>query len=99
MPSCWATRRASSTSDKEQQPESLVPPQSFIVAPTTSWPCSSNSAAATDESTPPDIATKIFIANYFPNSATSPPLLEPPSMPDPHRDLWSCVRVSSAGYP
>src|SRR5437016_11071297 len=57
MPSCWATRLASSTSATEQQPESLGPPQSFMVAPTTSWPASRRSAAATDESTPPDMAT------------------------------------------
>ena len=52
IPSCWATRRASSTSATEQQPESDGPPQSFIVAPTTSWPSCSIRAAATDESTP-----------------------------------------------
>ena len=28
-----------------------------MVTPTTSWPASTRSAAATDESTPPDIAT------------------------------------------
>ena len=33
------------------------PPHSFIVAPTTSWPASTIIAAATDESTPPHIAT------------------------------------------
>ena len=57
IPSCWATRRASSTSATEQQPESDGPPHSLSVAPTTSWPCSTRSAAATEESTPPDIAT------------------------------------------
>src|SRR5690242_17270283 len=33
----------------------------------TSWPCSASNAAATDESTPPDIATMIFFlsANGF----------------------------------
>ena len=36
MPSCWATRRASSTSATEQQPESEGPPHSLSVAPTTS---------------------------------------------------------------
>ena len=50
-------RRASSTSATEQQPVSLGPPHSFIVAPTTSHPSSRSSAAATDESTPPDMAT------------------------------------------
>ena len=38
IPSCWATRRASSTSATEQQPESEGPPHSLRVAPTTSWP-------------------------------------------------------------
>src|SRR5215831_7035552 len=57
MPSCSATRRASSTSATEQQPESDSPPQSLRVVPTTSWPCSTSSAAATEESTPPDMAT------------------------------------------
>src|SRR5271155_4346915 len=57
MPSCCATRRASSTSATEQQPESEGPPQSLSVAPTTSYPCSTRRAAATEESTPPDMAT------------------------------------------
>src|ERR1700728_911891 len=57
MPSCWATRRASSTSATEQHPESDGPPHSLRVAPTTSWPASTSRAAATDESTPPDMAT------------------------------------------
>ncbi len=56
MPSRSATRRASSTSATEQQPESLSPPHNFIVTPVTSCPASSRSAAATEESTPPDIA-------------------------------------------
>src|ERR1035438_10731555 len=60
MPSIWATRRASSTSATEQQPESESPPQSFSVAPTTSWPCSIKRPAATDESTPPLMATRTF---------------------------------------
>ena len=38
-------------------PESPTPPQSFIVAPTTSWPASAKSAAATEESTPPERPT------------------------------------------
>ena len=41
MSSCWATRRASSTSDTLQHPVSLSPPHSRIVTPTTSWPSSS----------------------------------------------------------
>src|ERR1035441_10867053 len=60
MPSIWATRRASSTSATEQQPESESPPQSFSVAPTTSWPCSIKRPAATDQSTPPLMATRTF---------------------------------------
>ena len=32
-----------------------APPESLSVAPTTSWPCSTRSAAATEESTPPDM--------------------------------------------
>src|SRR6185503_5377281 len=54
------TRRASFTESREQQGRSGRSPswqKSFIVAPTTSYPCSTSIAAATDESTPPDIAT------------------------------------------
>ena len=58
MPRRRATHRASSTSATEQQPESDSPPHSLSVAPTTSWPASQRRAAATDESTPPDIATR-----------------------------------------
>ena len=61
MPSWSATRRASSTSDTEQQPVSDSPPHSFMVTPTTSWPCSCSSAAATEESTPPDMATSTLM--------------------------------------
>src|SRR5487761_2555152 len=60
MPSWLATRRASSTSATEQQPESDSPPHSLSVAPTTAsvpW-ASAARAAATDESTPPDMATR-----------------------------------------
>src|SRR3954470_5018700 len=57
MPSCAATRRASSTSETLQHPESDSPPQSLSVTPVTSCPCSRSSAAATDESTPPLMAT------------------------------------------
>src|ERR1039458_10844880 len=60
MPSIWATRRPSSTSATEQQPESESPPQSFSVAPTTTCPCWIKRPAATDESTPPLIATRTF---------------------------------------
>src|SRR5579871_2843911 len=58
MPSCCATRRASSTSPTEQHPESCTPPQSFMVTATTSCPSSANMAAATEESTPPDSAAR-----------------------------------------
>src|SRR4029434_3770591 len=45
-------------------PRSSPPPSasySCIDTPMTSWPCSASRAAATDESTPPDIATTILI--------------------------------------
>src|SRR5512147_2274941 len=32
-----------------------------MVAPTTSWPCSTSRAAATELSTPPDMATRTFL--------------------------------------
>src|SRR5260370_7294899 len=63
MSSSEATRRASSTALSEQQPpcfaDSSVSPRGHCcsVTPTTSWPWACRSAAATDESTPPDIAT------------------------------------------
>ena len=60
MSSCWATRRASSTSATLQQPVSLSPPHRRIVTPTTSCPSRASSAAATDESTPPLMATITF---------------------------------------
>src|SRR4051812_42992797 len=63
MSSCAATRRASSAASSEQQlflNSETVSATSWsrIQTPTTSWPCSVRSAAATDESTPPDIATR-----------------------------------------
>src|SRR2546425_10947285 len=58
-----ATRRASCRSSIEQQLPNEVCPSlwsySCIDSPMTSCPCSSSSAAATDESTPPDMATTI----------------------------------------
>ena len=66
MSSCWATRRASSTSDTLQQPVSLSPPHSRIVTPTTSWPSRAAARPATDESTPPLIATITRIAPIAP---------------------------------
>src|SRR5881628_2964904 len=60
-----ATRRASCRSSMEQQLPNEVCPSlwsySCIDRPMTSWPCSASSAAATDESTPPDMATTIRI--------------------------------------
>src|SRR6267378_6752303 len=60
-----ATRRASCRSSIEQQLPNEVCPSlwsySCIDSPMTSCPCSSSSAAATDESTPPDMATTIRI--------------------------------------
>src|SRR6185295_18718943 len=62
-----ATRRASCRSSIEQQLPNEVCPSlwsySCIDSPMTSCPCSSSRAAATDESTPPDIATTIRIRN------------------------------------
>src|SRR5512141_2312843 len=63
MPSWPATRRASSAASSEQQLflnseyESATSCRR-IHTPTTSWPWRWSSAAATDESTPPDIATR-----------------------------------------
>src|SRR3989442_1450579 len=57
MPSCAATRRASSTSAALQHPESLSPPHNFSVTPVTSCPSAWSTAAATEESTPPLIIT------------------------------------------
>src|SRR2546427_814608 len=62
MSSCAATRRASSTSAALQHPESDSPPHSFSVTPVTSCPASRKSAAATEESTPPLIATSTRVA-------------------------------------
>src|SRR5687767_9397982 len=63
MPIVRATRRASSeASVPQQEPKRGAPSASgrvhtFMVTPTTSKPCSTSSAAATDESTPPDMPT------------------------------------------
>jgi hypothetical protein len=61
MPSRSATRRASSISATEQQPASVGLSHSRSVTPTTSWPSSTRSADATEESTPPDMAASTFI--------------------------------------
>ena len=64
MSSLEATLLASSLSEAVQHPDSGISPfgpsHNFIVTPITSWPCSFNNAATTDESTPPLIATKIL---------------------------------------
>src|SRR6185369_2995177 len=65
MPSLAATRPASMTSSMVQQGReepaapavSLPLSQSCMVAPITSYPCSRSRAAATEESTPPLMAT------------------------------------------
>src|SRR5512141_19109 len=64
MPSWPATRRASSAASSEQQlflnGETLSATSwSRIQTPTTSSPASARRAAATDESTPPDMATSV----------------------------------------
>src|ERR1019366_3662190 len=66
-----ATRRASCKSSSVQQPPnagspSRCPEASYncIDRPMTSWPSSASSAAATDESTPPDIATTILATSH-----------------------------------
>src|SRR5260370_16992373 len=67
MPSTDATRRASSTAFREQHPPWRAASSEssrghcWSVTPTTSWPCACSNAAATDESTPPDIAPAPFI--------------------------------------
>src|SRR5688572_13272353 len=71
MPSWAATRRASSTSDTLQQPESDSPPHSLSVTPVTSCPSARRRAAATDESTPPLMATSTRISAPSSRSARS----------------------------
>src|SRR5258708_3474355 len=76
MPSSEATRLASSTALSEQHPpcfaDSSMSSRGHCcsVTPTTSWPCAWSSAAATDESTPPDIATAILIQRNLPSETT-----------------------------
>src|SRR2546428_8311069 len=75
-----ATRRASCRSASVQQRPNEVCPSVWsyncIDRPMTSWPCSASSAAATEESTPPDIATTIRI--FWLLSPRLPPLHPPP---------------------
>src|SRR5437588_5372586 len=67
MPSRVATRRASDTAESEQQPPCFSSSASssrghcWSVTPTTSWPAACSRAAATEESTPPDMATAILM--------------------------------------
>src|SRR5258708_39436601 len=101
MSSSEATRRASSTALSEQHPpcfaDSSVSPRGHCcsVTPTTSWPWACRSAAATDESTPPDIATATLTCATLrcggrrcrpprppPKGPSASP---PPSLPRPHR--------------
>ena len=79
MSSCCATRRASSTSDTEQHPVSESPPHSFMVTPTTSWPCSLSRSAATEESTPPLIAHITFTRPRLGATGTVAPVSPPPA--------------------
>ncbi len=68
MSSWAATRLASSASETVQQPavgaSPRGPAQSFRVTPMTSWPACLIRAAATDESTPPDMATRTLTADH-----------------------------------
>ena len=78
MPRRRATWRASSTVSGEQQlPKRRVASsdsrhgQTRSVTPTTSWPASTSSAAATDESTPPLMPTTMRSA-MFSRFSTAP---------------------------
>src|SRR5262245_32848519 len=67
MPSRPATALASCRSSSAQQrpkegPAPSVWSWSCMEIPTSSWPCSWSSAAATEESTPPDMATAMRMA-------------------------------------
>src|SRR5215203_695658 len=70
MPIKSAARRASCASSAEQQPRAPERNDcgffdSAKCTPTTSWPASTARAAATAESTPPDIAAKTFTATVY----------------------------------
>src|SRR5215470_5167892 len=83
MPSARATWRASSTASVPQQlPNRFVGAsascrgQTRMVIPTTSYPCSTSKAAATDESTPPLIPTMTRSANLDSSSEQTAQALE-----------------------
>ena len=81
---------------------SLSPPHSLIVTPTTSWPSLGSSAAATDESTPPLIATITFmLTRTLPTVALRARNVEIGADEDldgarRRRRRWSSGRASSA---
>src|SRR5262245_62795341 len=79
MPSCCATARAPSTDSVEQhEPKRRLASsgsrqgQTRSVTPTTSKPCSTSSAAATEESTPPLMPTITRSFNAKPPARPSP---------------------------
>src|SRR5829696_7103036 len=77
MPRVSATRRASSASARVQQPLPCTwrcsgVSASFRCTPVTSHPAATASAAATDESTPPLIATSTWPLTALPHRASGP---------------------------
>src|SRR3989304_2840005 len=77
MPSCSATRRASLVASSEQHGRSgssAPSSNSFMVTPTTSYPWRTSSAAATELSTPPDIATNTRALDALTKLLPSSPL-------------------------
>src|SRR5690606_14850262 len=81
MPRILATRRASSTAEREQHPPSWWMGrslgQSCMVTPITSYPCSRRSAAATELATPPLMAAN----TRAPMAPPSLPSLSPQRAP------------------
>src|SRR5215211_8706356 len=78
MPRVSATRRASSASARVQQPLPWTwrwpgVSASFRWTPVTSQPASTASAAATDESTPPLIATRTWLLTGLPPAVRGRP--------------------------
>src|SRR5437879_11928049 len=74
MPSPWAAARASSMAETPQQALNASSGSGsqaghrFIVRTTTSWTSAANSAAATELSTPPLIATANLATSYTPTT-------------------------------